>query len=57
VSPNFSHDRIAEGETPTRRATSPIFKQDCGLADFIFGSGILHAIERWSEKTIFSLTV
>jgi hypothetical protein len=26
VKPRLSHDRMTEGDTPTRRATSPIFK-------------------------------
>jgi len=26
VNPKLSHDRMTDGDTPTRRATSPIFK-------------------------------
>jgi hypothetical protein len=36
VRPRLSHDRITDGDTPTRRATSPIFKNGLTLDDLIF---------------------
>ena len=42
VSPSFSHDRITDGDTPARRAASPIFRKGFPKLGLALDDLILH---------------
>jgi hypothetical protein len=51
VSPRFSQARITDDETPTRFATSPIFKYFLGLDDFMLHRADIQVF--YSKKRFF----